>query len=160
MKPLLTALMLAALAPALALAHGEPKGHAGPGTYPMEKTAFGQTGDPKRVTRTINVRMNDRMQFIPSSVQVKKGETIRFRVRNDGRLLHEMVLGTAKDLKEHAELMQKHPGMEHDEPYIAHVSPGKTGDIVWQFTQGGEFMFACLVPGHMEAGMVGKLAVK
>jgi uncharacterized cupredoxin-like copper-binding protein len=104
--------------------------------------------------------MNDRMQFIPSSVQAKRGETIRFRVRNEGRLMHEMVLGTPKDLQEHAELMRKHPGMEHDEPYIAHAAPGKSGDIVWRFTRSGEFSFACLVPGHMEAGMVGRVAVK
>ena len=160
MKLALITLGAAAILPGAVLAHGEAKGHGAAKPFSIEKTAFGQTGDPKKVTRTIDVRMNDRMQFIPSSIRVKQGETIRFRVKNEGRLMHEMVLGTLKDLKEHAELMQKHPGMEHDEPYIAHVSPGRTGSIVWHFTQGGEFSFACLVPGHMEAGMIGKVAVK
>ncbi|QJW84488.1 cupredoxin family protein [Ramlibacter terrae] len=127
---------------------------------PVEATPFGQEGDPKRVTRTIRVGMNDRMRFDPATINVRKGETVRFVVANRGAVLHEMVLGTAQALKEHAEMMKKHPGMEHDEPSMAHVKPGATGDIVWQFTQSGEFQFACLVPGHFEAGMVGTLVVR
>lgn len=126
----------------------------------VETTPFGQQGDPKKVSRTIRVRMNDRMRFDPARIVVKKGETIRFVVANRGAVLHEMVLGTPQALEAHAELMKKHPGMEHDEPSMAHVKPGATGHIVWQFTEAGEFQFACLVPGHFEAGMVGTLTVK
>jgi uncharacterized cupredoxin-like copper-binding protein len=64
-----------------------------------------------------------------------------------------------KDLKEHAELMRKNPGMEHDEPYMAHVAPGKTETIAWTFTKAGDFNYGCLVAGHFEAGMLGKLTV-
>jgi uncharacterized cupredoxin-like copper-binding protein len=64
-----------------------------------------------------------------------------------------------EELKQHAALMKKHPGMEHDEAYMAHVRPGKRGEIVWQFTRAGEFYYACLLPGHFEAGMVGKIVV-
>jgi uncharacterized cupredoxin-like copper-binding protein len=78
-------------------------------------------------------------------------------VKNEGKVFHEFVLGTMKELKAHAELMKRHPGMEHDEPYIAHAGPGKSQSVVWQFTQPGEYYFACLVPGHFEAGMVGKV---
>ena len=56
-------------------------------------------------------------------------------------------------------MMKKFPGMEHDEPYMAHVSPGKTDEIVWHFTKAGEFFYACLLPGHLEAGMIGKIVV-
>ena len=91
---------------------------------------------------------------------VTRGETIRFVVRNDGKVMHEMVLGTAQALKEHAEMMKKFSGMEHDEPYMVHVAPGKTGEIVWQFTQSGTVQFGCLIPGHFEAGMIGKVEVK
>lgn len=126
----------------------------------VEDTPFGQQGDPKKVTRTVRVGMSDRMRFDPGSITVKKGETIRFVVANKGAVLHEMVLGTPQALKEHAELMKKHPGMEHDEPSMAHVRPGAAGEIVWQFTRAGEFQFACLIPGHFEAGMVGKVVVK
>jgi uncharacterized cupredoxin-like copper-binding protein len=103
--------------------------------------------------------MSDRMRFTPANMTVKQGETVRFRVKNNGKVLHEMVLGTMAQLKEHADLMKKHPGMEHDEPYMAHVAPGKTQTLVWQFTKHGEFYYGCLVPGHFEAGMLGKVVV-
>jgi len=80
-------------------------------------------------------------------------------VKNSGKVMHEMVLGTMQELKEHAELMKKHPGMEHDEPYMAHVAPGKTERVVWQFTRLGEYYYGCLIPGHFEAGMIGRINV-
>ena len=123
------------------------------------ETAFGREGDPKKVARTIAVEMNDHMRFKPAELTVKQGETIRFRVKNSGKVMHEMVLGTMAELKEHAELMKKHPGMEHEEPYMTHVAPGKTETMVWQFTKPGEFYYGCLVAGHFEAGMVGKVKV-
>ena len=104
--------------------------------------------------------MSDTMRFNPAKLTVKQGETVRFVVRNSGKTLHELVLGTLQELQEHAELMRKHPGMEHDEPYMAHVAPGKKGELVWQFTKAGEFHYACLVPGHMEAGMIAKITVQ
>lgn len=156
-------LLLAALAalPAAASAHGDAhkRGEA-PAARPMVETAFGRTGDPGRASHTVRVDMNDRMRFTPDSIEVKRGETVRFVVRNSGKVMHEMVLGTMADLKAHAELMRKQPGMEHDEPYMAHVEPGKTAEIVWQFTQPGDFHFGCLVPGHFEAGMVGRVSVR
>lgn len=121
--------------------------------------ALGKPGDPGKVTRDVEVEMNDTMRFRPSSIRVKRGETIRFIVRNTGKLKHEMVLGTIGELKEHAELMRKFPEMEHADPNQVTVDPGMTGELVWQFTKAGTFDFACLVPGHFEAGMVGKVRV-
>ena len=126
----------------------------------VEPTAFGQEGNPMKVARTIKVDMTDNMRFAPSDVTVKRGETVRFVVHNGGRVLHEMVLGTQEAIAEHAELMKKFPEMEHADANMAHVQPGKAGEIVWQFTKPGEFQFACLQPGHFEAGMVGKVSVK
>jgi len=123
------------------------------------ETVFGRTGDPAKVVRTINVHMSDRMRFEPAEIKVRQGETVRLRVHNGGRALHELVLGTADELKRHAELMRRNPDMEHDAPYMAHVSPGRRGEIVWQFTQPGTYLYGCLVPGHFEAGMVGKVRV-
>lgn len=124
-----------------------------------EEHPFGKEGDPRKVTRTISVDMDDKMRFTPSEITVKEGETLRFVIRNKGKMLHEMVVGTMADLKEHAEMMKKHPEMEHDEPYMAHVGAGKKGNMVWQFTRPGEFYYACLIPGHFEAGMVGTIKV-
>ena len=120
---------------------------------------LGKPGDPGKVTRSIAVEMNDTMRFKPASIQVKRGETIRFIVRNTGKVKHEMVLGTIKELKEHAELMRKFPEMKHADPNQVSVEPGMTGELVWRFTKAGTFDFACLVPGHFEAGMVGKVRV-
>lgn len=125
-----------------------------------EETSFGREGDPKKASRTIKVDMSDRMRFSPSSLAVKRGETVRFEVKNSGKIMHEMVIGTMEELQEHAELMKKHPGMEHDEPYMVHVAPGKSGVIAWQFSKAGEFFYGCLIPGHFEAGMVGKVVVR
>lgn len=124
-----------------------------------EETAFGREGDPKKVSRTVNLDMSDKMRFTPAELTVKQGETIRFRVKNSGQLMHEMVLGGMEDLKQHAEVMKKNPEMEHDDPYAVHVAPGKTGAMVWQFTKAGEFNYGCLVPGHFEAGMMGRIRV-
>lgn len=145
-----------------ALAHGT-EDH---GKKPAVKKAistddhpWGREGDPKKVTRTVEVDMSDAMRFNPDKLTVKQGDTVKFVVKNGGQVMHEMVIGTEKDLKAHAELMKKHPGMEHEEPYMAHVNPGRKEEIVWQFTKPGEFMFGCLIPGHFEAGMVGKITV-
>jgi uncharacterized cupredoxin-like copper-binding protein len=155
--PAFLAVVLAAVATAVPAHESHPARTAAP---QLVETAFGRTGDPKRVARTIRVTMADTMRFTPASIEVKRGETIRFVVTNSGKVMHEMVLGTMRDMKDHAELMRKHPGMVHDEPYMAHVAPGKTADIVWQFTTAGEFHYGCLIPGHLEAGMVGKITVR
>lgn len=91
--------------------------------------------------------MSDSMRFTPDRIQVKQGETVRLSIRNEGQVMHEFVIGTKKELDEHAALMMKFPGMEHSEPYMAHVAPGKTGEIVWTFNRAGEFDFACLIAG-------------
>jgi uncharacterized cupredoxin-like copper-binding protein len=120
---------------------------------------FGRAADPKKAKRTVRVEMTDQMRFHPAQVTLKRGEVVRFIPVNKGAVLHEMVLGTMDDLKAHAELMKKHPGMEHDEPHMAHIAPGKSGEMGWQFTRAGEFYYGCLIPGHFEAGMVGKITV-
>ncbi len=155
------ALAFALIASGPVWGHGDahPKKAATTSFTPSEEKPFGTAGDPKKAKRTIAVGMSDKMRFNPASISVKQGETVKFVVKNSGKIMHEFVLGTMQELKEHSELMKKHPGMEHDEPYMAHVAPGKTETIVWRFTKAGEFHFGCLLPGHFEAGMVGKVAV-
>ena len=121
--------------------------------------AIGKPGVAAKVSRTVQIDMSDAMRFTPSTVTVRKGETVRFVVKNSGQLKHEFNLGTEKDLKEHYEMMKKFPEMEHDEPNIASVAPGKTGEVIWQFTKAGTVNFACLHPGHYEAGMKGAVKV-
>ena len=156
----LTILLTAfAVASPAAMAHGEKK-PAAIDYAKAEETAFGKPADPKKATRTVSIDMADTMRFTPSQLMVKRGDTVRFVAKNSGRLMHEMVLGTRKDLEEHAALMRKHPEMEHDEPNMLHVAPGKTGTMGWRFTRAGEFHYGCLVPGHFEAGMIGRIVVQ
>jgi len=146
--------------PNLALAHGEAhKGGHKPATVKKEQMSWGIAGDAKAAKRSIRVRMLDTMRFSPDKIEIRQGDTVRFVIVNEGKMLHEMVIGTKKVLDEHAALMMKFPNMEHDEPYMAHVAPGKTGEIVWTFNRAGEFDFACLIAGHYQAGMVGKIRV-
>ena len=142
----------------VAHAHGE-KPHATTSAV-KEQKPWGIAGDAKDVSRTVELRMEDTMRFKPDHLTVRVGDTIRIVMQNDGKLMHELVIGTRRVLDEHAALMRKFPNMEHDEPYMAHVAPGKRGEIVWKFNRAGEFDFACLIAGHYEAGMIGKVAVR
>jgi uncharacterized cupredoxin-like copper-binding protein len=138
-------------------AHGDAHKKTGP--VRKEQKEWGIAGDAKAATRTIELTMSDNMRFTPDRIDVKQGETVKFVVRNKGKMLHEFVIGTRKELDEHAALMVKFPNMEHDEPYMAHVKADAADQLVWTFNRPGSFDFACLIPGHHEAGMVGKINV-
>jgi len=157
-------LLLAAAAMGLgssgpASAHGNDDHAKKPGPLRKEQKDWGIAGEAKAVRRTIQVRMADDMRFTPGRIDVRLGETLRFRVHNAGKVMHEFVIGTKAENARHAELMIRFPDMEHDEPYMAHVAPGKTGEIVWTFNRAGTFEFACLIAGHYQAGMFGTLHV-
>ena len=158
LKTLLLASMLTA--PGLAAAHG-PAAHLKAKTEAVRKEQkdWGIAGDAQAVTRTIEIRMSDKMRFTPDLIEVREGETVRLVHRNGSKILHEFVLGTKEELEAHAALMLKFPNMEHDEPYMAHIGAGQKGEIVWTFNRAGEFDFACLIPGHYQAGMIGKVRV-
>jgi uncharacterized cupredoxin-like copper-binding protein len=121
----------------------------------------GQMGDPKNVTKEIIVEANDNMRFTPSSINVKKGETIKITLLNKGKVNHELVLGSKKELKIHAEMMLKNPTMKHQEGESSITAePGQSKSLIWKFTKSGTVDFGCLLPGHYPAGMVGEFKVK
>ena len=120
---------------------------------------IGEPGEPARVSRTVEVTMNDAMRFVPERIRVRRGETVRFAVRNVGQLKHEFVLGTERELKAHYEQMKRFPGMEHEEPNMVSLPAGGQGEVVWRFTRAGTVHFACLQVGHYEAGMKGRVQV-
>ena len=138
---------------------------AGPGAAGHghgDETAYGKPGDPKKPARPIQVVMSEKdgkMTFIPDRIEIRRGEQVRFQLRNNGELDHELVLATLEENLKHAIEMQKNPDMEHDDPNAKRLAPKKTGEIVWAFTKPGEFDFSCLIPGHREAGMTGKIIV-
>src|SRR5229473_1177394 len=120
-----------ALAASDAIGHGDER----------HEKAYGKPGDRVKASRTVEIAMSDEMRFTPASITARKGETIRFVVNNSGKLKHEMVLGSIRELKEHAALMLKSPEMEHAEPNQISVDPGKTGELIWKFTNAGTFDF-------------------
>lgn len=129
------------------------------GGHAHAEDSIGKAGEASKVSRTVTVDMSDTMRFTPSSISVKQGETIRLIVKNSGAVKHELVLGSEKELKEHNEVMKKNPEMEHADDNMVTVAPGKTGEVVWQFTKAGKVNFACLQPGHFDAGMKGVVTV-
>ena len=160
-----TLLLTALLAVPLAHAHGDKKSMPIKETV-SEQSDWGIAGKHAQLARTIILDMTDAMRFTPDSIAVQEGDTVRFVVRNTGRMLHEMVIGTPAELAKHAALMARFAGMEHDAPYMehdapymVHVSPGKRGEIVWHFNRAGSFEFACLIAGHYQGGMVGTIKV-
>lgn len=160
MQSMKTFLLGAALAlPIFALAHQGQTHAKKSGPVNKEQKDWGIAGEAKAARRTIEVGMADNMRFTPDRIEVRQGETVKFVVRNSGKLMHEFVIGTKAENDKHAELMVRFPTMAHDEPYMAHVGAGQTGEIVWNFNRAGDFDFACLIAGHYQAGMVGKIKV-
>lgn len=164
MKKFSAAALIAATLGLVAGAHGhegEQHGASTPasGHHHEHAASIGEPGDAAKATRTVNVEMTDTMRFSPDTVEVRPGETVRFAVHNAGQLKHEFVLGSDAELKEHYELMKKFPEMEHSDPNQVTVPSGKTGEVVWRFTQAGAVQFACLQPGHYDAGMKGQVHV-
>ncbi|MBX9841475.1 MAG: cupredoxin family protein [Xanthobacteraceae bacterium] len=123
----------------------------------------GEPGDPKKPARAVQITMREgdgKMMYVPELVEVRRGEQIRFVIRNDGELAHEFILASTEENLKHAEVMKKNPDMEHDDPNGKSVEPKKGAEIVWKFTKAGKFEYGCLIAGHREAGMTGTIVVK
>ena len=124
---------------------------------------FGQAGDPNKPSRTVHIAMRengDKMRYVPDTVEVKKDEQIRFVVDNEGLFNHEFVLGTEEGIRRHAAEMKKHPDMAHHDAHSLQVGMYDRGELLWRFTKPGRFVYACLIPGHLERGMRGTVVVK
>lgn len=154
-----TSLMLAAMLSLAAVSNNVLAAGTHGGSHGDSDGAIGVPGDAAKVTRTIAVKMTDDMRFTPDRITVNRGETIRLKVTNAGKLKHELVLGTKKELEEHYEVMKKYPEMEHADENMVTLAPAKTGEIVWKFPNSGKVDFACLHPGHYDAGMSGQVMV-
>lgn len=133
------------------------------GHDPTTETAYGRPGDPARGGRVVQVAMRETesgMAFLPGRIEVRQGEQVQFVLRNNGELDHELVIGTMEANRAHAEAMANHPDMAHEDANAKRLRPKASGVLRWQFTQPGEFEYACLIPGHREAGMLGTIVVR
>jgi uncharacterized cupredoxin-like copper-binding protein len=143
----LTLILTAAWSPARSHDHGH-----------HESYSAGEPGDPKKPSRTIEIAMSE-MAYEPYRIEVKRCEQIRFVLHNVGTEDHEFMLATTEENLKHAEVMKKHPHMEHDDPNGVRVAPKKTAEILWRFTKVGTFEYSCLIPDHREYGMTGRIIV-
>jgi len=171
-------LFAATVVGAVALASGS---HAAPGH--VQATAIGKPGTAGPNTRTIEIKLGD-MFFEPERISVRPGETVRFVISNTGKVLHEFNIGTAamhavhqKEMEamaaqgvitdtgiDHAKMHGGHMGadgkpMMHDDPNAVLVPPGGKGEVVWTFPNATDLEFACNLPGHYDAGMVGRIGM-
>lgn len=124
-----------------------------------QATGFGSPGNAKAVTRVVELNLRDTMRIEPGQLSVKQGDTLRMRIRNTGAVAHEFVLGTQEEIIEHRDMMRKMPTMMHNDANAVSVAPGGTAELIWRFSKTGTFLYACLVPGHWEAGMQGTVTV-
>jgi uncharacterized cupredoxin-like copper-binding protein len=139
-----------------AMAGAGPKGHS------HATFSAGVAGDPKKPSRVIEIAMRDgpgTMVYVPAEIEVKQGEQIKFVIKNEGDLDHEFVLDSFEGNAKHKIEMEKNPEMEHDDPNAKRTASKKSSEILWRFTKAGRFEFACLIPGHYEAGMKGVVVV-
>ncbi len=135
----------------------------GTGEHSHDEMEVGRPGAEAEVTRTVAIRMYETEDgeylYEPRDLAVAAGETIRFDIVNEGENDHEFVLDTMPKNAEHKALMEQFPEMEHDDPNAVRLGPGEKGSIIWTFSNAGTFEFACLMPGHYEAGMRSPVAV-
>lgn len=142
----------------------------------------GEAGSASDVTSTIHITMGDNF-YEPLDINVKEGETVRFIVKNTGDFVHEFNIATGEMHRAHAPemmMMVEHGVLEpdrinwdaakkmqasmghgmHDEPNSVLLEPGKTGEIIWTFSNRAKLEFACNIPGHYESGMVGNIKLE
>lgn len=125
--------------------------------------AAGELGDAEQPFRTLEIVMTDgpgTMAYTPDKIEVKKGEQVKFVLKNTGQVDHEFLLDSFKSNAKHKLEMEKNADMEHEEPNGARLKPNSSKEILWRFTKAGTFEFACLLPGHYETGMKGIVLVK
>jgi uncharacterized cupredoxin-like copper-binding protein len=127
--------------------------------HARESYSAGEPGNPKKPSRTVEVEMSE-MAYTPSRIEVKRGEQIRFVIRNVGKEDHEFLLATKEENLKHAVAMKKNPHMEHDDPNGVRLAPKKSAEIIWKFTRAGTFEYSCLIPDHRDYGMIGQVTVK
>ena len=151
-------------------------------SYSASMNMIGEKGDPSKIDRTIEIEMYDNYYY-PTQIEVKKGETIKFIVKNLGELVHEYNIGTKEmhikhqpemaKLVEHEILLadkidhekmkkmaKKDHSLGHSHSNSVLLEPNETGEIIWKFSKDISLEMACNMPGHYETGMVGKINIK
>ena len=134
---------------------------------------IGAPAEPAAVDRTVEIIMRD-TRYEPARLTVTAGATVRFEVVNRGALVHEFNIATPAMHAEHQDEMRAlmRDGQmtataldadgAHDHPNSLLLAPGEGGELIWTFPDHADVQleFACNVPGHYEAGMVGPVHLR
>lgn len=108
--------------------------------------------------RTVEVDMVD-IAFEPGTLEVRKGETVRFVFENRGKVAHDAFIGDTDAQADHAMEMMRgdddgHGGGHGDDRGDAvTVEPGDTEELTYTFDESGTVEIGCHQPGHYDAGM-------
>ena len=128
-----------------------------------DEYAIGLKGEKAKAKRTLNISMREtedgKMLIEPKVLMFRKGETVVLNFTNKGKVDHEFVMDTEDNVQKHKVVMLKNPDMVHADDNSLRLTPGEKGQIIWTFAKDGKYSFACLIPGHYEAGMHGKISV-
>tara|TARA_B100000941_G_scaffold155251_1_gene110169 strand:- start:463 stop:987 length:525 start_codon:yes stop_codon:yes gene_type:complete len=142
---------------------------------------IGVKGKASEISKTIKVDMYDNY-YKPKTINVKKGETVKFIVENKGVLVHEFNIATMMMHKKHGpemlemmkngillpnkidrEKMKKmaitNHKMAHSHSNSVLLEPKQKAELIWKFTSNAELFGGCNVPGHLEAGMITKINI-
>jgi uncharacterized cupredoxin-like copper-binding protein len=163
----MTRLLTRAAAPTLILALaltvaacGQETGETTTPETTESEFAFGSPADAADADRVIEIQTTDALIFEPADITVAPGETVTFRLSNDGALVHDFTLGDQATQDEHEAEMSEMDGMAHDEPNVATIPAGETVELTWTFGDEGTVLVGCHQPGHYAAGMTGRITVE
>ena len=109
--------------------------------------------------KEIRVEVDDTMRFSPATWEAQAGEPIRIILANKGKVDHELVIGTEKEIIAHAKEMASPSAKGHHHTNEISAKPGQQAELVWTFKEPGQYAMACFEPGHYEAGMKGIINV-
>lgn len=122
--------------------------------------SFGSPAQAADADRVIEIQTTDTLTFEPADITVAPGETVTFRLVNEGNLVHDFTLGDQATQDEHEEEMAEMGDMAHEEPNVATIPAGETAELTWTFGEAGTVIVGCHQPGHYAAGMTARITVE
>ena len=114
----------------------------------------------------IAMTVRDNMFFSRSEITVAAEQELAINFDNTSRLPHNIViidgdLAVATEVNRDAinqtNYLPQRPAVVASIPMMM---PNQNGDITWQPSQPGSYLFICTYPGHFDAGMYGTITVK
>ena len=105
--------------------------------------------------RTVEITIRH-SRFLPASLEVAPGTTVRFVVRNTDPIDHELIVGDEQAQARHEKGTEAHHGAK---PGEVSVPAGGTASTTYTFSKPGTVLIGCHLPGHYAYGMRGSVRV-